>query len=258
MKTLYEVLKTSDRKKIIDSYIYTYGPRMFEFVQDDKHTPKQIIEKLKEKINAHMDFLLSFSPKPDETSVLIAYHIFPDSLSTTDDYSFALIKTDEEPQEYGYTCYSFVFSPTEEILGFHIADTYTTQYYLTELLAYVIHETSFFGWKRESVNEELKELDRRMSELESGEAKTVPFDKVMEELCQETDWVPEIRNKEEEEKEREVLKAIGAYNHFCLTREIMECQKLVKQPQPCGEKSSYGWGLWKKVSASPESISPID
>ena len=227
MKTVYEVLKTYDRKKIVDEYLYTYGPFFWEIAIDDTHTPKEIRDKLEEKINHHIDYLLTFTPKPSTKDVLLAYHVIPDS--NLDDVNYVLVDLEEKEGEFTPTSYAFEFSPTEEILGFLVSDAYTTQYYLTELLAYFLNESSFFGWMREGLEEERNTLDKAMEEIESGEATLIPAGVVMDNLKEDWDWVPENRNEAEQEREMEIMRIIWRYNKDCLKREIEETKKLMEE-----------------------------
>lgn len=228
MKTVYEVLKTYDRQKIIDEYIYRYGPSLWQLA-NKKATPKELIDTLRHSINLHIDYLLAFDPKPNKDEILLAHHVLPDNLSLLDDVDYALIKLSDEIGELGPISYAFEFSPTEEIIGFHISDAYTTQYHLTELLAHFIHESSFFGWMREELEEERNTLDKAMEEIESGEATLIPAGVVMDNLKEDWDWVPENRNEAEQEREMEIMRIIWRYNKDCLKREIEETKKLMEE-----------------------------
>lgn len=60
--------------------------------------------------------------------------------------------------------YAFEFTDQSEIMGYYIADNRLTKHYLTELLVYIMYETSFFGFEQEDLQENLVDLKTRVQE----------------------------------------------------------------------------------------------
>nr|WP_147440863.1 DUF6557 family protein [Lactobacillus sp. ESL0230] len=56
-------------------------------------------------------------------------------------------------------------------MGYHIADNKLTKYYLTELLTDIMYETSFFGFKQEHLQAEIKQLQQAYSKLKRRSTK---------------------------------------------------------------------------------------
>ena len=228
MKTIQEHLKEYNRESLINAYCYRYPVSFNDLYLPDDKTISEIRKKQKEAINKSIDFLCSVVPKADEEPCfLLAYHIInPEDIG--EDIHFTLIPFSEMNKDI-LSGFSFILSPTEEIVGYYVSDAYTSQYHLEDLLVWFLHEATFFGWEREDVEEEVKELDRRHKELEEGKAKTIPADEVFKELGMGTEWFPEERNKEEENEEHELMHAIWEFNHKCMLREIEETKRLYEK-----------------------------
>ena len=228
MKTIHEILKDYDRKAIIDTYLYDYGGCITGYPDQCKKTVKDIKEDIRRSVNRHIDLLLSVTPDPNPNRVLLAYHVFPDLFSGSDDIAFTLIHLEEEYGEFGPQGHAFELCDTEKIMGFYVSDAYTTRYYLTDLLAYVINETSCFGWEREDMEEKREILVKRAEEVESGKAKLIPYHEVIRKWEEEFGWIPEKRNAEEKEMERQIQQRVMEYDLYCLKREVEECRKQIK------------------------------
>ncbi|WP_369931541.1 DUF6557 family protein [Lactobacillus sp. ESL0230] len=76
-------------------------------------------------------------------------------------------------REKGGDAQSFDYIMTEqaEVMGYHIADNKLTKYYLTELLTDIMYETSFFGFKQEHLQAEIKQLQQAYSKLKRRSTK---------------------------------------------------------------------------------------
>lgn len=231
MKTIQETLKNYDREKLYQSYIYTYGPKLWEISDEDGHSIKEYKEAIKNNINHFLDYFSSVIPKSvkkEEECYLIAYHKI--SSEITENVDFTMIAREDFDKE-NPSRYSFILADSEEIAGYYVSDAYTTQYYLEDLLTWFIFEATFFGWERESVEEESNELKKRAEEVESGEAKTVPADEVFEELGMGTEWFPEERNPKEKEAEMEIYKKMWAYSSDCIRREIESLRQILESKE---------------------------
>lgn len=230
LKTIQEYLKEYNRKTLVDAYCYKYPVSSNDLYVPDDRTIAEIREKQKEVINRSIDYLCSIKPKEDdEPCFLLAHHIL-NPVDIGEDINFTLIPLSKMNKE-SLSGYSFILSPTEEIMGYYVSDAYTTQYQLEDLLVWFLYEATFFGYEREGVEAEAAELERRDKELKEGKAKTVPADEVFKELGRETGWVPEERNKEEEKEEHELMLTIWKFNHRCLLREIKETKKLYEKEE---------------------------
>lgn len=226
MRTIQEVLRTYNRKLIVDEYIFTYGPHLWDMPDDCNLFPREIKERIKKNIDKTIDHILNATPIPNEKDVLYAYHCVPGK--DLNDVAFSLTDITEEWGEMGPKNYSFILAQTEEIAGYHVSDAYTTQYYLTELLTWFIHEASFFGWEREDVEKEAEILQQRMDDSEE-EYESFSVEDIINNCLEDgEDWVPELRDEKEEEDEFAVTRKIWEFNKSCQRKEIKECLRLLK------------------------------
>ena len=79
-----------------------------------------------------------------------------------ENYKKALKEKREATQSYGYN-----FIEQEKIMGYWVAETALTKYYLEDLMVDILYEASFFGFTQEHLQEEKDELDRRIAEDDS-------------------------------------------------------------------------------------------
>ena len=223
MKTIQEHLKTYDRDTLINAYCFKHAPSVSDpFLPDKKIS--EITDKLKEALNRSIDYLCSVEPKrDDDPCFLLAYHTI-NTEDISENVRFTMIPFSKMNDKI-LAGFSFILSPTEEIMGYYVSDAYTTGYYLEDLLVWFLHEATFFGYERERVEEEAEELDRRHQEVIDGTAELIPAEEVYKDLGLGTEWVPEERNKEEKEEEYRIQKIVGEFNHSCMKREMEETKK---------------------------------
>ena len=226
MKTIQEYLKECNREKIINTYIFkhVFGHQMMS----EKYkniTCGEIAEKYKTELNNYIDRLLGISPKKEEeTWILMVVHATETEYNS--DIRFLLVKQSDvlkEPLDEFITPYGYFNLEFEEILGFYVADTYLTQYYLEDLIVDFLYESSWTGFKHEQLQEMTDSLNEGMEE--EGELYTI--EELEKELEEKFGIEFEKKDKEQEEAFNLLFKQQAEYNRKCEMIEIKKLRKLL-------------------------------
>ena len=109
----------------------------------------------------------------------------------------------EATQSYGYN-----FIEQEKIMGYWVAETSLTKYYLEDLMVDILYEASFFGFTQEHLQEEKDELDRRIAEDDS---ETISAEDFFAELEKEQGYKFDRQSSDEQKLEMKVIKMAGDY-----------------------------------------------
>ena len=65
-----------------------------------------------------------------------------------------------------------------ETLGIRIVPTKLTQHYHYELLAYLMYQINWTGWRQEHLDEEIERLDKAVKETENDHGKTYSMEEM--------------------------------------------------------------------------------
>ena len=229
MRTIQEYLKECNREEVINNYIYSHT---FDYtLMKDKYrelTVGEIIDAQKAALNDMIDRMINMKPKPDkdgEVWILMTVHSSEDE---SGDLRHILVKKSDvldEKNEW-ITPYGYEFTPHEEVVGFYVADTYLTQYWLTELIEDFLFEASWTGYNQEHLQETLDELDKSVEEIENGTAVTHTWEEVQAEL-EKDGFTFEKKDKEQEEAWHKYIKACGEYARKCQEIEIKKLREML-------------------------------
>ena len=211
MRTVQEAFINADKKELVESYMREYPVGIDDF--DDGTTIGEARSITKKGLGAYIDHLRTIAIKKsvDEKDwIFYAYHYLHDGITAP---GFAL-STLEDLRQKGSKALTFNYELTEqaEVMGYHIADNKLTEYYLTELLTDIMHETSFFGFKQEHLQDEIDKL--RQSEKDIDEGKTL----TREDFLRELGWDDLDEFSPEEESYRQ---KINDYEQKIITRSKM-------------------------------------
>ena len=205
MRTVKEILKEADRDELITAYNFAHPINVFN-VKDKGRTVQSLIDGRIEFLNDLMDRLISM-PDLESEYLLYAVHRYE---GADDEIDFILTTKDRLTDRYGMMADSH-----ENIANYRVAETYTTKYYLIELMVHVLFEASWFGPEQEKLDAFIESLDE--------EDKLIEHDEV---------WGWEIRKPDEEDFEDAVRKKIAdlmvEYNDYCKTSETEQIKKLLE------------------------------
>ena len=125
----------------------------------------------------------------------------------------------ESTQSYGYN-----FIEQEKIMGYWVAETALTKYYLEDLMVDILYEASFFGFTQEHLQEEKDELDRRIAEDDS---EIISAEDFFAELEEEQGYKFDRQSSDEQKLEMKVIKMAGEYWEHSRKKELHNVIKLL-------------------------------
>ncbi len=156
MKTIQEYLKEADREKLIDYYLklkpikYDVNERYLDM------TVREIKEAQVKRLNEYIDHLCSIEPvEPENGKHGILYVYCLDRSGNPDfDMCCPMAYLDELKEDIvNANDYLYVFCSQAEIMGFFVGDNPLTQLSIYELMAQVMVDASFLGFKNERYEE---------------------------------------------------------------------------------------------------------
>lgn len=232
MKTIQEYLKTCDRKKVIDIYInkYTFGlikERRVNF----NLTISQIAERQQEELNRLIDRLIAIDPAKDNDSeewILMTVHC---AETEGEDLDHILVRESDVFDDClkRVDSYAFDLTPFATAAGYYVADTYLTQYYISELIAYYLFEVSSTGYEQEKLEQTVKDLDKALREIENGHTKGFSIEEFEKELEEEYGLQFEEEDPRVESARKDYYRERVKYSEYCRTTEIGKLRELLKE-----------------------------
>ena len=218
MKTVQQYLKELDWDRLIDTYLFEH-PFEYNHPALAGLTVSQIREKYTEGMRKFIERLCGLTPKADpdgRVGILFAHRcIEVGSLSGTEDY--CLVHADEVLSDgVDAKTYAYEFTNQSEIVGFLVADVEYTRRHIYGLMADVLYQASFFGYRQEGLAEALEDLDRSIKEVENGNVLSI--DEIMEK------YIPEHESERKDPTEKDlrntVLTAAFDYNEHFKKKEL--------------------------------------
>lgn len=251
MQTVQSYFRTLDKDRLVETYLICYPIRYedylhMEIADDDGEKADLSVLPVKEIREAHERSLASFidkmrtipieAGKDGRTGCLFAYRTFEDGRESED---FDLIFLDEG---LGALPYGVDFCTHSEIAGFLVADNLLTQREIYRLMAFVMHEATFFGFDQEDLPELLETIEKAAKAIREGRIRE--YDPGMDDENLDDDYLyecpmerlksweeaetgkPDLPKYEEtpEEKElsRKVYEAMSAFSDYSRKRERAE------------------------------------
>ena len=229
MKTIQECLRECNRERIIELYIreniYT------DEVLNDRYAEMTIgdfVQKLRHKLNRMIDTIISAEPVHDADKwILITTHTVPDHIPGDNGITHLLVNgtevldlPPEKIEDYGFN-----YSAFEELASFYVADTYLTQHYLDELLAFFLYEASWTGFDQEDLEDMISLIENAEKEWENEPENFEDEDE--EDLHQGNPDAAEIKDPEQEEAYRQFSDACNEYAAICRNLEFRKLKELL-------------------------------
>ena len=218
MKTVQQHLRELDHNRLIEVYLFEH-PIEYNHPALAGLTVSQIREKYTKGMRKFIERLCGLTPKADpdgRVGILFAHRcIEVGSLSGTEDY--CLVHADEVLSDgVDAKTYAYEFTNQSEIVGFLVADSEYTRRHIYGLMADVLYQASFFGYRQEGLAKALEDLDRSMKEAEEGNVLSI--DEIMEK------YIPEHESERKDPAEMDlrntVLKAAFDYNEHFKKKEL--------------------------------------
>lgn len=162
--TVYQAFNNAKHKKLINMYIDKY--------LNTEDLGKIGRKNVKKQLKKHLKHILKQVPKKTNDGhsyVFYVSHKLSDDLLITEPY-FNLQRTDQLGSVF--PSYAYELTPASEVLGYLIACTWRTKYYLDNLLVDIMFELSWTGYKQEKLKSEIHKLKKADKEVKKGKGKT--------------------------------------------------------------------------------------
>ena len=188
----------------------------------------EIKRKERKIIEEYIDRLINLEIETSDIKdsyVVFAYKTFIND-SEGIDYSIIYTKEilkKEITDDTLINCYSCILTEQKEIMGHLVADTDLTKKNIYGLLAFILHEASWFGFSNEHLEEEKEKLEKSMKEIDEGTCETLS----MEEVEKELGIIPEEKDEIAEELYRKILRKISDFHLYGLRKEVKAIQKCI-------------------------------
>lgn len=218
MKTMQAVLRELDTEELEETYLYDHSPKLRELSKNDDRSVCQLRQDFSRKFSDYLQRLRTLEIEPSEdsrTGILYVHKIMGED-SWFPQETIDLIYMDELLAAEDFikiSHYAFGFIRQEVALGFLVAETKLTQDHLYDVASYFLYEMSFFGYKQEELEEEMRGLEESVREFKEHPERMIRYNY--------SEWEKEFGLPEEEEypKEQELLDAIHSgcqeYNDYC-------------------------------------------
>ncbi len=165
MKTVQETLREMDKKELLRKFFYEHPNKLDSF--DDDLTIAQAKERANKVIGKYIERLETMEVKPNDRQMIFYMYEYLGSYKLDQNRGLCTVA---DLQEKGIEApnYGIEYTPQEEIMGYCVADTEMTQYYLNDLMVEIIWDASFFGVEQEKLPEAIKELEEADKEIDEG------------------------------------------------------------------------------------------
>lgn len=240
MKTIQEYLRNADRGQLLAALANDALYNTIFLLEYKEKTIDEIQNAVKVNMNAFIDHLPSLKTKPSDHMVMYMNKASSfDRRFNHEDKTLFLIDINEIRKDLYASSYAFEMSPWEKTLGYLVADNKLTQDYKTDLLTQYLHEISFFGTvpeKRQITIDEIHaDLDQSMKEIEEG--KTIPAEKVFNDLAEEFGFPLDEEDDFQDELKKEIFEAEFRYSRYCHWRERSRILTSLGYPVPTFEEA---------------------
>ena len=222
MKTAQEVLRSLDTEKLIGTYLYEHPFNYDEHPDMWDMTVNHIRSKVRTGLSNYIDRLRSIEgtiPWDEHRGILYIYRHMKQGMHAPD---CGLCFMDEL-MEKGVECedYAFEFTDQATIMGFLVADTALTKRHIYALMAEVMFQASFFGFKQERLAEELDKLEKSSREAKENTGRGKSLSEFLSELGEKYGFVPDRESEDEKELHVKIVQADMAYSKHSRDKELV-------------------------------------
>ncbi|MBQ9681776.1 MAG: hypothetical protein IJV35_00740 [Neisseriaceae bacterium] len=218
MKTVQQYLNELDTQKLMDTYFYhhpiEYDNKKVKLDLTVREIKKVCHKNLRKYIKRLRNLTIT-PPKDNKQGVLFVHRYIKDDIHQE---LFSLVYLDEllEQGEKAQS-YAYEWTKQSEIMGFFVADTPLTQHHIYDLMADVMWEASFFGYKQEYLAKEKKRLKKSMKEAKKGKTKSFSMEEFEKKF-----GITELdkESPDEEELHNIISQAERAYSDHSYKKEL--------------------------------------
>lgn len=226
MKTVQETLREMDKKELLRKFFYEHPNKLDSF--DDDLTIAQAKERANKVIGKYIERLETMEVKPNDRQMIFYMYEYLGSYKLDQNRGLCTVA---DLQEKGIEApnYGIEYTPQEEIMGYWVADTEMTQYYLNDLMVEIIWDASFFGVKQEKLPEAIKELEEANKEIDEGLEESFNSYEEFEDFLYGDEPRPPKLSKEDSAEKQKIIQAVNhlhkKFNHHLQQKEIDQILK---------------------------------
>ena len=239
MKTVKDYLVDLNKDELVDEYFRRSSKRLadyyFDYIYDDEAERNENLsemsvigyaEMMKQRISEFIDYLKSLEiadSEDGEQGIVYAYKSIMENdnrgeVCTELLYREELLEDPVNCHNYGYSLSGFPC-----VLGFLVADNKYTQTNIYGVIADVLHEATWYGYRQEDIDEEINSLNEESEKMDRGEGKTYnSADEMFTDILGE-DLYREMKDREYKETD-ESKALLDAANKAC--REYDKCSMM--------------------------------
>lgn len=134
--TFQQALSKVKAKRLTQMYLDTYGP---------KERTKKKDKKFRKRMKKYIKSLTEMKPKKSDLVAFVSHTMDLDGVTPKPVFNIKVLNELTGPN------YGLEMTPLKEALAIKIVMTWKTRHYLYELLADMINDLTFFGWKQEGL-----------------------------------------------------------------------------------------------------------
>ncbi|MBE6518285.1 MAG: hypothetical protein E7Z70_01905 [Thermoplasmata archaeon] len=223
MRTVQEYLKELDKDRLISIYMEEHKDYYIVDCTDKGRTIRDITDRLQNVLSGFIDRLRTIritEPEDGKKCILLAHRSLNDDWH---DMEFSLVHADEvlndpdNAEAYGYeVCYQ------SEVMGYLVSDAPLTQRYIYHLIVDVLHETSFYGFNEEELEDVRSSLENLSFDEEHD---AISYDEFLKSTLEDKDDYDRgifLDKPSEDEKGllNELHEVEHRYRDYCFRKEL--------------------------------------
>ena len=226
MKTVQETLREMDKEELMRQFFYEHPSKLDNF--DDDLTIAQAKERANKVVGKYIERLETMEAKPNDRQMIFYMYEYLGSYKLDQNRGLCTVA---DLQEKGIEApnYGIEYTPQEEIMGYCVADTEMTQYYLNDLIVEIIWDASFFGVKQEKLPEAIKELEEADKEIDEGLEESFNSYEEFEDFLYGDEPRPPKLSKEDSAEKQKIIQEVNhlheKFNHHLQQKEIDQILK---------------------------------
>lgn len=227
MKTVQETLREMDKEELIRHFFYKHPNNLDKF--NDNLTIGQAKARAKRIIKEYIERLENITVKPNDEQLIFYMYEYLDTYNLKRIRGLSSVK---DLREKGVAApnYGIEYTTQEEIMGYWVADTERTQYYLDDLMVEILWDASFFGAEQEKLPEAVKELEEADKEIEERLEKSFgSFEEFEDFIYGNKPRPPKLSKEDEVERNKVARKIDQLHSKFDDHLHQKEIDKILKE-----------------------------
>ena len=230
MKTVQETLREMDKEELMRQFFYEHPSKLDNF--DDDLTIAQAKERANKVIGKYIERLETMEVKPNDRQMIFYMYEYLGSYKLN---QYRGLSTVADLQEKGVEApnYGIEYTSQEEVMGYWVADTEMTQYYLNDLMVEIMWDASFFGVKQEKLPEAIKELEEADKEIDEGLEESFNSYEEFEDFLYGDEPRPPKLSKEDSAEKQKIIQTVNhlhkKFHHHLQQKEIDQILKEFSQ-----------------------------